>query len=82
MSRKDRLKAQLEAQQQAADEIRAQIAQAEAAATHRQCHYRHCGKDFITDDMRRWYCCPEHYIKENRERTKDRNKIRLTATTN
>lgn len=39
----------------------------------RICRYRNCKKEFETDSKIRWFCCPEHYKLENRERTRDKN---------
>lgn len=46
------------------------------ARFHPKCKYRKCGKKFATDDERRHYCCHEHYLAENRERTVEKNALR------
>lgn len=76
MPDKEQLKEQLEEAQQEADKIAKEIATTEAIAMHRTCRYRECKKEFVTDDDRRHYCCPEHYLAENRERTKEKNETR------
>lgn len=76
MPGKEELKRQLEDEQRELEELAEELARAEAEATLRTCRYRNCQKDFITDDVRRFYCCPEHYRAENRERTKDRDELR------
>lgn len=81
MSDKEQLKEQLEEAQREADKIATEIATTEAVAMHRICRYRNCRKPFVTDDDRRHYCCPEHYLAENRERTKERNKLRKALDT-
>jgi len=63
------------------EKIKQQIAEAEANAMHRTCRYRNCGKEFATDDDRKHYCCPEHYLAENRERTTEKNLVRKTRET-
>ena len=37
------------------------------------CRYRNCKKKFRTENVQVFYCCPEHYKLENRERTRDKN---------
>jgi len=57
--------------------LQQEIQRLEALARfHLKCRYSKCGKEFITDDERKRYCCNEHYLAANRERTLEKNKLR------
>lgn len=49
------------------------------ARFHPKCKYRKCGVEFPTNDERRHYCCTDHYLAENRERTTEKNAQRKKA---
>ena len=62
-------------------QIAEELAEAEAKAYKRICKLKSCAIKFATDDGRRHYCCTEHYLVENRKRTKARNAARKTIDT-
>lgn len=73
MYNKDTEKAKIESEEAEKEIARLQIKYNALHILKRICRYSKCQKPFESLDNRQQYCCKEHYLDANRERTRIRN---------